>query len=451
MGDASEQMVGKTFGHFELVGPLGRGGMGQVYRALDTSLQRYVAVKILRSGIGTSTNATSSDREIDMLLQEAIAQARVTHPNIVTIYFVGKEENAPFLAMELINGKPLSEMIAERGENSMDYNTISSIATQISEALRYSFELDIIHGDIKPSNVLIQHDGTAKLSDFGMARRVSQEQDRSLGGTPNYIAPEMLNGAPTSIHSDIYALGVTLYEMSFGKLPIKLSGRTVKQWIDSHESAEIKFPEPWPEHLPEQWKHVLEGMLAKKTEQRYASYEPLIEDLKSINPGTQVAARRIPRLIAAMIDILIVLLLVAPLQALIGLQMIYDFQPSHQIASIIMRLLDLSSLIAYTVLVFFWRQSIGRKLMHLRVVNEYGLSCSGKVMVVRSLIRMVFVWAILAGGLIDYRSGNVSTVASVVQLLGGILLALNLAFFLIYEKGKSLHDLICKTRVVLDT
>ena len=116
-----------------------------------------------------------------------------------------------------------------------EFGEISQIAAEICEALKFSYELDIIHGDIKPSNVLLQYNGTAKLSDFGMARRVSGETDNSIGGTPNYIAPELLRGEKPSIQSDVYALGVTLYEMSFGELPVTLTGRSIPEWIKIHD------------------------------------------------------------------------------------------------------------------------------------------------------------------------------------------------------------------------
>jgi hypothetical protein len=256
-----EILIGEQYGHFELVSTLGRGGMGQVYRALDTSLQRYVAVKILRSGIGTNRGSSrSSESEVDKLLQEAVSQARVTHPNIVTIYYVGKQDDDPFLAMELVNGKPLCQRIEE---GDIPFSEIAEVALQICDALKYSYELDIVHGDIKPSNVLLQTTGHAKLSDFGMARRVSKSDERASGGTPNYIAPELLRGETPSIQSDMYALGVTLYEMSFGESPVELTGRTVPEWLTILDNSQLEFPTAWPDHLPEDWRALLKRLLAK--------------------------------------------------------------------------------------------------------------------------------------------------------------------------------------------
>ncbi len=131
--DANE-LVGRNFGHFEIIRPLGRGGMGQVYQALDTSLQRYVAVKILQSGSSGSSSAACGARHVDLLLQEAVAQARVEHPNIVTIYYVGKQDDEPFFAMELVNGVSVAHRIAQ---GDLSFGEIAMIAIQITR--RFSF------------------------------------------------------------------------------------------------------------------------------------------------------------------------------------------------------------------------------------------------------------------------------------------------------------------------
>ena len=167
-GEATIQVLGRRFGHFELIEPLGQGGMGQVFRALDHSLQRFVAVKILRRG-----KNQNDERQIELLLQEAIAQARVNHPNVATIYYVGREGGDPFLAMEFLDGGTLAEKIKA---GPLSYPEIASIAVQIVNALRVSHRYDIIHGDIKPTNLLIKGTGEVKLSDFGMARSAFGER-----------------------------------------------------------------------------------------------------------------------------------------------------------------------------------------------------------------------------------------------------------------------------------
>ena len=468
-----DKLIGEMFGHFKLISPLGRGGMGQVYRALDTSLQRFAAVKLLRSGIESPESPEhpnsdeevqrstgvfnpisderprSSDREIDLLLQEAVAQARVSHPNIVTIYYVGKQNGNPFLAMELVNGQPLSQLI---GEKEMPFDEIVSVALDITHALTFSYDLDIIHGDIKPSNVLLTKSGAAKLSDFGMARSATEDTESSVGGTPNYIAPEVLKGGKPSLQSDIYALGVTLYELSFGELPHKLSGGSISKWNEILDSSELIFPTPWPARLPEQWKNILTKMLDKDPARRFQSYDALLENLKSVEPGSKVPARLLPRLIAAGIDWATVLSLAVVVQVAFNSPSWISIGTSHPAMVTLLKLCNFLPIIGYTVLIYFWRQSIGRNLMHIRVVNQYGMEPSGKKMAIRSAIRMQFPLVLMCRMLFnDPALGSVDIALAGLLVLSMVLLLLDIAFMLVYSLSSSVHDLVVGTHVVLDT
>lgn len=445
-----EILIGEKFGHFEIVSTLGRGGMGQVYLALDTSLQRYVAVKLLRSGIGTSRGLSkSSDEEVDKLLQEAVSQARVTHPNIVTIYYVGKQDGDPFLAMELVNGQPLNDRIAA---GILPFNEIAEIVLQICEALKYSYELDIVHGDIKPSNVLLQQNGLAKLSDFGMARRVSLNDDQAIGGTPNYIAPELLRGEKPSIQTDMYALGVTIYEMSFGELPVSLTGKTIPEWLAILDSSRVSFPNPWPDRLPEALCEMLERMLTKDSAERYSGYAELIADVKRLRPGSQVLARVFPRIIAASFDWLSVLVIAIVLKVAFQMTSLVQFMSQHPLVTFLVDVCDFLPIVIYVIVIYFWRQLIGRSLMHIRVVNRHGLTPSPYQMTVRSLLRMQFPWFFICFSLFNDPTSSWFGIA-----MGGLLaissfvLLLDIAFMAVYDRGRSLHDLVVDTRVVLDT
>lgn len=481
-----EQLVGKMFGHFKLISPLGRGGMGQVYRALDTSLQRFVAVKLLRSGIeggrvepvdektteqvaepadnfptnpenndsprlkksDSKASSKSSGKEIEKLLQEAVSQARVTHPNIVTIYYVGKQNGDPFLAMELVNGRPLSQSIAER---ELGFDEIVSVALDITQALEFSYQLDIIHGDIKPSNVLITKNGTAKLSDFGMARRASNNEQKTVGGTPSYIAPEILHGEKPSVQTDIYALGVTLFEMTFGKLPRTLTGRSIQRWIEIHDSAEIAFPTAWPSRFPDQWKSILSKMLAKDPDQRHPSYQELLTDLKRIEPGSKVPARLLPRIFAAAIDWVTVVSLAIVVQVVLTSPNWGAVGASHPAIVTLLKIADFLPIIAYMVLIYFWRQSIGRNLMHLRVVNQHGMWPSGKLMAIRSAIRMQFPLVVICRMLFVRVEGWTEVGLAALVVVSMLLLLLDIAFMLLQSNSRSIHDLLMNTHVVLDT
>ena len=442
------QLIGRQFGHFEIISPLGRGGMGQVYRALDTSLQRYVAVKVLRSGIGSSSQRPDVPSvEVDKLLQEAVAQARVSHPNIVTIYYVGKEEGNPFLAMELVNGPTLNLRIAA---GDLTFAETARVGLELASALQASFDLDMIHGDLKPSNVLMTADGTSKLSDFGMARKASDGGTVVAGGTPNYLAPELLVGKSTSPQSDMYALGVTLYEMTFGRLPITLRGQEVQRWIQMHEDAEIEFPTPWPPQVPESWRPILQRLLARRPEDRYPDYEELIEDLERLQPRSSVAARFVPRLIAAGIDWALVLLMTIGVQLLlVRMQPMINGRDAAWIGYL-MGVMTFLPMLSYLLIVYFWRQTIGRKLMHLRVVNQYSLRPTHRQMLLRSLMRMQFPWFVILQILLSEPTPQ-TLGGAVAYIISAVIMVLDLAYMLMASNGSSIHDRLVRTRVVLDT
>lgn len=441
-------LIGEMFGHFQLISPIGKGGMGQVYMALDTSLQRYAAVKILRSHLAATaeTTAQSSDDEIDKLLQEAVSQARVTHPNVVTIYYVGKQDGNPFLAMELVNGDPLSKRISD---NDISFESLAPITIDLANALQISQEIGIIHGDIKPSNVLITKSGSAKLSDFGMARDVSDDSV-VVGGTPNYLAPEILRGEKATIQSDMYSLGVTFYEMTFGTLPIELKGSRVDAWIEVHQSTEIEYPATWPPNIPEYWQNILAKLLHKDPQRRYSSYDALIADLKKIQPSSSVHARLVPRLAAGGIDWISVLFLAGAVQYFTrsgGLESVFN----STAAMAAVKFSEFLPIVIYMVVVYFWRQSLGRMLMQLRVVNQYGMRPSPSQMAIRDAIRMQFPFMTVCFQFFLWLNTNwLLFTLSILSLLSLVFLIVDVAFMVVYSRHRSAHDLLTNTQVVLD-
>ena len=253
--------------------------MGAVYQALDESLQRYVALKVIHSAGGSAIDT----KQIQRLLQEAIAQARVNHPNIVHIYYVGREGKTPFFAMELVPGATLADRLKD---GPLPFATVVSIGEQVADALRHAADFDILHGDVKPSNILFADKGTVKLSDFGLARRLSAADlsPTSFAGTPAYLSPEAAEGRPTDIRSDMYSLGITLFEMTFGRLPYTPSGGKLVDFVQVHRTASIEFPSPWPDRLPYAWRGVLARLLAKSPADRYPNYEDLLADLRRLRP-----------------------------------------------------------------------------------------------------------------------------------------------------------------------
>ncbi len=457
-------VVGKSLGHFEIIEPVGRGGMGQVYRAFDTSLKRYVAVKVL-----TQNGGRVRDSDIERLLQEAVAQARVNHPNIVSIYYVGKHEGDPFFAMELISGPTVADRITK---GDLTFTETVYVAWQICEALRYSHEFDVIHGDIKPSNILLQENGVAKLSDFGMARFESEQSDDAIGGTPNYLAPEIIDGMKHSIQSDMYALGVTLYEMTFGKRPVVLSGTTLKEWSESHQRQSVEFPQPWPEDFPIAWRAILQRLLAKDPNKRYQSYQELSQDLIRVAPAPNVTARFLPRIFAAGIDYALVIAAFAVIQVCvyfilswvsgmlnmsgIGWISVLDRNiPWYLTATFIILKTLLSAcgfipLVLFTLIEGYRRQSFGRALMHIRVVNQYGLRPSPRQMMGRSFLRMAVLWGVMTFLILPFNEFSPWLIPAVAVFVTLFAIA-DITYMAFFGNGLSLHDRWYKSRVVLDT
>jgi len=215
-------MVGRTLAHYQILEQIGAGGMGVVYRARDTKLERVVALKV----VGDRAPADETARA--RLLREARTASALNHPNICTIYEVGEAEGEIYFAMEFIAGRPLSAMTGGEG---LAAGTALRYGSQIADALAHAHERGIVHRDLKSANVMITPEGRVKVLDFGLARRLpeggegatrtegSLTQAGAVVGTLAYMAPEVLRGQKGDERSDLWALGVMLYEMIAGRLP----------------------------------------------------------------------------------------------------------------------------------------------------------------------------------------------------------------------------------------
>jgi serine/threonine-protein kinase len=209
----SERALG---GRYEIIERIGEGGMAVVYKGRDRLLNRFVAVKVLRP------EYTKDFTFVDNFRRESQAAARLNHPNIVNVYDVGKEDNIHYIVMELVEGRVLSDLIAD--EAPFDYKRAIGIAKQIASALSMAHRNNIIHRDVKPHNILIMPDGNAKITDFGIARAVSDATIVKTGnegvmGSVHYFSPEQARGGYVDEKSDIYSLGIVMYEMLTGRVP----------------------------------------------------------------------------------------------------------------------------------------------------------------------------------------------------------------------------------------
>src|ERR1700693_3095575 len=264
----SESLIGQMISHYRIVERLGAGGMGEVYRAYDEHLKRDVAFKILQSD---SRDATGAGKQI---LREARSASALNDPHICTIYEVGEADGRHFIVMELVKGKPLNSLIPPGGlrpELTVRYGA------QIAAALAHAHDQALAHCDIKPASVVIAPAGQVKVLDFGLAKLYDQREfttatrstesaidSSAIAGTLPYIAPEILRGEEATPLSDIWALGVTLYEMSAGKRPF--GGQTAFELT----SAILREPPPTlPPQLPPGLRSVIERCLEKEPGHRY--------------------------------------------------------------------------------------------------------------------------------------------------------------------------------------
>ena len=299
---------GTRLGPYEILGPVGAGGMGEVYQARDTRLGRVVAVKVLRRDL-----AADADR-IERFEREARSASSLNHPNIVTIHDVGVSGSTSFIAMELVDGTSLRNMLVER--KPLPVASVLGIGAQIAEGLAKAHAAGIVHRDLKPENVMVTADGLVKILDFGLAKLVARDEQlgaqlatqtgTSVGlllGTVGYMSPEQATGAAIDYRSDQFALGVILYELATGSRAFRRDSapQTLAAIIEDH-------PEPLDSinpRLPPQFARVVARCLAKKPEDRYESTRDLAHDLRDLvhdsSAGSGVAVppkqARVPRLV----------------------------------------------------------------------------------------------------------------------------------------------------------
>ena len=283
-------LTGRVIGRYEIGRLLGVGGMGEVYAAKDLDLGRAVAIKV---GIASDDDAHAR------LKREAQHASRLNHPNICTIHEVGTHDNQPFIVMELVEGEPLSHIIPQGGLPAED---VVRYGTQIADALAHAHHGGVTHRDLKSANVLITRDGRPKVLDFGLARALSREtlsdmsQSRAsitaegaVAGTLAVMAPEMLRGEPADERSDIWSLGVLLYEMASGERPFR--GATGFELSGAILHAP---PAPLPERVPQGLARVIHQCLEKNPQHRYQTGGDVRAALESGRHEPAPPVRRVP-------------------------------------------------------------------------------------------------------------------------------------------------------------
>ena len=274
-------MMTEMLGRYRIDGRLGEGAMADVYRAFDPGIGRTVAIKVLKPDYGR-------DPELgERFLREARAAGALNHPNIATIYDVGEAQGVAYIAMELIEGQPLDTLLQEQGR--LPYERVLALGQQLASALDYAHKAGVVHRDVKPSNILLSADGrTAKLLDFGVARigeidvsgaegRLARTQVGQMIGTPRYMSPEQALGIPVDRRSDLFSLGVVLYEMVTGKVAFPGMGLATLAIQISQERVEpiARSVADCPPGL----RFVIDKLLAKKPDQRFADGDAVYQAL----------------------------------------------------------------------------------------------------------------------------------------------------------------------------
>ncbi|MFL6246668.1 MAG: protein kinase domain-containing protein, partial [Thermoanaerobaculia bacterium] len=292
---------GTRFGAYEIVAPIGQGGMGVVYRARDVRLHRDVALKLLLEKSVTDSAAIARFR------LEAQAASALNHPHILTIYDIGQIDEVRYIAMEYIAGETLRAHIAQK----RDVGDTLELLIQIGEGLAKAHEADIVHRDLKPDNIMVTSDGYAKILDFGLAKLADRSpsdaddttqimgtpatQPGTLVGTPNYMSPEQLRGAEVDGRSDMFAFGAVAYEA--------LSGRRAfagGQLIETVHQITAVDPPPLrsiDERVPPELQRVISRCLAKDANARFANMRDVVADLKHVRERMRETTRRFPRLV----------------------------------------------------------------------------------------------------------------------------------------------------------
>lgn len=274
-------------GRYELIEKIGEGGMAVVYKAKDRLLNRYVAIKILRPEF------TQDEQFLESFKRESQAAAGLQHPNIVSIYDVGRTGNINFIVMELVDGRPLSDLIKEKGR--LDYKTTIDIAKQMASALSIAHKHQIIHRDVKPHNIMITSDGVAKLTDFGIARAVSNAtmvaDTSKIIGSVHYFSPEQARGAYVDERSDIYSLGIVMFEMLTGRVPF--DGETPVEVALKHINEDVPSPAKLVPGIPPALDKIVLKATDKYQTERYKSADEMLEALKNVEFVTQMVGDRV--------------------------------------------------------------------------------------------------------------------------------------------------------------
>lgn len=280
---------GTTFaGRYELIEELGKGGMGRVYKVFDKKIKEEVALKLLKPEI------SGDEKTIERFTNELKFSRKIVHKNVCRMYDLNEEEGTYYIIMEYVPGEDLNGFIKRAAPLSIGKSI--SIAKQICKGLSEAHSAGVVHRDLKPGNIMIDKDGNARIMDFGIARSLRAEGITGEGliiGTPQYMSPEQVEGKKADQRSDIYSLGIILYEMMTGRVPFE--GDTPLSIALKHKTEIPKNPREINEQVPEELSHVILKCMEKDKEKRYRKVEGLLSELSDIEEGIPITDRVLPK------------------------------------------------------------------------------------------------------------------------------------------------------------
>src|SRR4030095_14557227 len=293
----SGSLIGQTISHYLMVEKIGAGGMGVVYKAKDTRLARFVALKFLPEGVAHDPQA------LERFRREARAASVLNHPGICTIYDIGEQDGRAFIAMEFIDGETLRSHIHGKA---LPLEEMLKLGTQIAEALDAAHAEGIIHRDIKPANIFVTKRGQAKVLDFGLAKFVPKELASAsedfggessdsnsivgiISGTPSYMSPEQIRGDDLDPRTDIFSLGLVLYEMATGrKAFVGGTGGTIIEAVLTRPPVSVRSINL---DVPQRLERIIDKALHKDRGQRYQHVADTLADLQQLKPDTDLRQR----------------------------------------------------------------------------------------------------------------------------------------------------------------
>ncbi len=272
---AADELIGRDLGSYTVLEFLGKGGMARVYKARHNTLHRLCALKVLSRAL-----IARDPRHVALFLAEARNAAALVHPNVVTVHNIGKSGDYHYIEMEYVVGRSLRHYVAE---GALDVGRATRLITQVCSALAEAHRIGIVHRDVKPGNILVTEGLTAKLADFGLAKRVvggAEMEEKGLAGTPYFMAPELFDGEPASPRSDVYAVGVTYYNTLTGKLPFV--ARSLATLADLHRSEAVPYLEADGIKVDVNVERLLRTCLAKDARRRFPDAGALWEEFRSV-------------------------------------------------------------------------------------------------------------------------------------------------------------------------